>query len=520
MDSKFSSFSELISKCKLEECCKFIDMIFENTNFSILFMDIHFKLKAINPYFISSVNGENSHLIGKNFFDLYPNDKIQESFRKIIKKGIPCFLKSKPLGFSKSSEMTLIWDWNILPIKNQEGKVEYIILLLQNVSNQNVEGRKLTELKEIYNIEKTTLNNIIDLNPYAIAVFDSSGHNIKRNQAFINFFKSVPPSEYSIFEDPILTNAGYDKELSKAKNGEIVTIPELWYDPHKVYPEYPQSKKCFQMVIFPIFDRKNEIKNYVIMIEDFTERKLAEISLRKSEKKYREAYNLANLLRDLFIHDVNNILQNIISSINYYSEFRDDLERLKKLGEITKLIIYHANKGKRLISNIEKTTRIEDFSITLKQIKVSKILNNAVEIILEEFQNKDIHIKIHGLTKEMIVNADEFLIDIFLNILNNAVKFSKNKDEIFIEIKVSEVREDLKEFLKFEFIDFGIGIPDEIKKNIFKRLYRDTLSKRGMGIGLSLVKQIIDNYGGKIWIEDRVKGEYNKGSNFVVLLKI
>jgi signal transduction histidine kinase len=40
-----------------------------------------------------------------------------------------------------------------------------------------------------------------------------------------------------------------------------------------------------------------------------------------------------------------------------------------------------------------------------------------------------------------------------------------------------------------------------------------------MGMGLSLVKKIVDKYGGKIWVEDRIKGNHNEGSNFVVLLK-
>ena len=64
-----------------------------------------------------------------------------------------------------------------------------------------------------------------------------------------------------------------------------------------------------------------------------------------------------------------------------------------------------------------------------------------------------------------------------------------------------------------------MGVLDDRKEALFKRLYSEDVSRRGMGIGLSLVKKIVDKYGGKIRVEDRIKGNYKEGSNFVVLLK-
>ena len=69
-----------------------------------------------------------------------------------------------------------------------------------------------------------------------------------------------------------------------------------------------------------------------------------------------------------------------------------------------------------------------------------------------------------------------------------------------------------------EFIDNGVGIEDSRKKIVFQRGYGDEKSIHGMGLGLSLVQKIIDNYNGKIWVEDRVNGDYTKGSNFVILI--
>ncbi len=67
-------------------------------------------------------------------------------------------------------------------------------------------------------------------------------------------------------------------------------------------------------------------------------------------------------------------------------------------------------------------------------------------------------------------------------------------------------------------MDNGIGIPDERKDIIFKRGNRELKGSKGMGIGLSLVKKIIKGYDGKIWIDDKVKNDYTKGSNFILMI--
>ena len=69
-----------------------------------------------------------------------------------------------------------------------------------------------------------------------------------------------------------------------------------------------------------------------------------------------------------------------------------------------------------------------------------------------------------------------------------------------------------------EFMDNGMGIPDTNKAEIFTRGFKKDTNVRGLGIGLSLVKKAIYSYQGKIWVEDRIKCDYSKGSNFVLLI--
>jgi signal transduction histidine kinase len=66
--------------------------------------------------------------------------------------------------------------------------------------------------------------------------------------------------------------------------------------------------------------------------------------------------------------------------------------------------------------------------------------------------------------------------------------------------------------------DNGRGIPDDFKRQIFNRMLKGTAKAKGMGLGLYLVRTLVNSYGGRVWVEDRVPGDHTKGAKFVVML--
>ena len=116
------------------------------------------------------------------------------------------------------------------------------------------------------------------------------------------------------------------------------------------------------------------------------------------------------------------------------------------------------------------------------------------------------------------VVGGELLIDAFENLLVNGV-IHNDSEKIRLWINLSKVYQEDKNFVKIEFKDNGLGIIDGRKNPIFERNYKNDRSTGGMGIGLSLVKTIINSYGGQLWVENRVVGDYSQGSNFIILLK-
>jgi signal transduction histidine kinase len=66
--------------------------------------------------------------------------------------------------------------------------------------------------------------------------------------------------------------------------------------------------------------------------------------------------------------------------------------------------------------------------------------------------------------------------------------------------------------------DNGPGVPDSFKLKVFNRLLRGDAGAKGMGLGLYIVKTLVDTFNGRVWVEDRVPGDHAKGAKFVVLL--
>ena len=236
-----------------------------------------------------------------------------------------------------------------------------------------------------------------------------------------------------------------------------------------------------------------------------------------SKKKIQEAFQRANFYKDIFAHDMSNILQGILSVAQItklqLGNTNDPNEILDIIGIIENQII----RGSKLISNVRKLSELEEFEEPLKSIDVCNLLKIAIENIKNAYQSHSIEIKVDFPSNNIILQANDLLLEVFENLLMNAVKHNENQI-IEIIIRISEEEREGVNYLKLEFIDNGIGIEDSRKTTIFTRGSKDNNYVGGMGIGLSLVNLIMERYEGKIWVKDRFKGDSTKGSNFIVML--
>jgi PAS domain S-box-containing protein len=270
-------------------------------------------------------------------------------------------------------------------------------------------------------------------------------------------------------------------------------------------------------------------------IKDITDRKIAQqkveelrkeletrvkertIKLESSEKKYRKAYNRANCFKGLFTHDISNLFQIISNSIELWQIKSKQGIEISDIWQDLQLIEQTIARGKKLINNIRNLSEIEESEMPMKPIDVFTNLENAIKFIKINFHNRDIRVKFESNENKIMVLANELLLDVFENIMINSVSYNKS-ETVEITINISRIRDNDKDYIKLEFKDNGIGIDDSSKNCIFEESCKRPLGSKGMGLGLSLVAKLIELCEGKIWIEDRIKGDYTQGSNFVILI--
>ncbi|MDZ7763070.1 MAG: HAMP domain-containing sensor histidine kinase [Melioribacteraceae bacterium] len=163
------------------------------------------------------------------------------------------------------------------------------------------------------------------------------------------------------------------------------------------------------------------------------------------------------------------------------------------------------------ISRLETKTKKRE----LENLSIKQVIKSTVQFLEYEAKQKNITIQKQFAQKLPSIKADNHeLTRLFTNILSNAIKYNKTNGKIFIDVSTSE------DYVKIKISDTGIGLKIEEKERLFQEFYRakneHTRGISGTGLGLTIVKQIVDSYHGKISVDS----QYGKGTTFTIDLPI
>ena len=252
--------------------------------------------------------------------------------------------------------------------------------------------------------------------------------------------------------------------------------------------------------------------------KDFSNRIELEDSNDDEIHKMASTFNeMLDTVEEVFIHekqfssDVSHELRTpitvILAQSDYALQYSDTLEETKESLEV---INRHAKRMTNLINQIMELSKLE----RQKEIEKEKInLSNIVLQLLEDYkpllESKNLNL-VYNVEKDLRIQGNKIMLErVFLNILMNAVKFTKTN------IEISLTREDKTAVLKIR--DDGIGISEENKKFIWERFFqvndsRNKEENKGSGLGLSMVKKIVDLHSATIDLES----ELEQGTCFTI----
>lgn len=210
-----------------------------------------------------------------------------------------------------------------------------------------------------------------------------------------------------------------------------------------------------------------------------------------------------------------NILMGAMQLIELYSLNGTIKDPEKKLEKYMKTIKQNALRLLKLINNIIDMTKLDSNDITIEfhNYDIVDIVKNVVQSIEIYSKVKLINVTFNTEVEEKIIACDADKIErILLNLLSNALKFTNKHGNIIIKL------ENIDKKILISVEDDGIGIYKEKLNTIFQRFRQVdksfTRNREGSGIGLSIVKALVEMHEGCI----KVESEFNKGSKFVVEL--
>lgn len=389
-----------------------------------------------------------------------------------------------------------------LPINNIDSFMKTICIeigmLIKRFRFSESLSKALIERKELEEELELFLSTATDL----LAIVDKDGRFKKFTPKWTETLGWSEKELYSMS----LSNIIHQNDLAKFKRystniknkQEVATI---------IGKCISKDKKYIYLDFRYIFLKDKEI--YFLTAKDITKEKIEE----KERKKLEEAVKLESIKNEFFAnisHEFKTPINIILGNMQLLSK---NIEYNKiKYNKETNLVKYvesikqNSYRLLRLVNNLIDMTRIDTgfYDINLGNYDIVKVIEDITMSVIEYTEGKGIELIFDTNIEELLIACDPDKIErIMLNLLSNAIKYSSVGGKIFVDLKY------LNNKVAISVKDSGIGISKEKQEVIFERFGQANNSLidrcKGSGIGLSLVKSLVELHEGKIYVKSKEK---------------
>ena len=377
--------------------------------------------------------------------------------------------------------------------------------------------------EEKFRRTRQELDNIINYSPIAIFTINDEGIltsmnplvemliDKKRSEVLgVKVLQQEEEKKALVFPKSLL------QHFRKGLQGESISLNRLSIK--RINAKNPKPFSIISLKVVPMATKEGKINEILVLAEDVTTIALQEEELQQSYRKLEKLNKKLMQLNKERAHFVEITTSNLLEPLKNSKELIDQIlsgelgdfnEEL--FGTIEYLRNNLENVSKSIIDILDYTTlETQGFTLTFKKEKVKAIAMAAMEAVGSIVIDKGFLVNFNIPDKLNVWCDKEQIVRVFKNLILNAIKFTDI--DCRIEISARSVEDN---FVEIAVKDNGIGIAKKDLERIFNQYVKVNPKSPGSGLGLSVVKSIVEVHGGSVWAES--KGN-NKGSTFYFTL--
>lgn len=265
--------------------------------------------------------------------------------------------------------------------------------------------------------------------------------------------------------------------------------------------------RSFNGMLTQVQQQQEKLREYLEEIEQQRDDlRDARQNLADRNRDLEELNRKANLYLDIYLDAITYEILNAIMGLRGYAEMFQ-----QSAGEAERTfadrILTLAKKSDNVIRNIETISRIYKNPSEQKPTDLSSVITREMEA------RKGVSITMEHCNRAVL--ADEMLGVVFDNLFSNSLKFGGKEVRIMVT-----ARDVSAELLEVTVSDTGPGIPDSMKALVFDRFRENSRQRSSYGLGLHIVKMLVEGYGGKVWAEDRIPSDQHAGAAIRFTLRL
>ncbi|KAB2945127.1 MAG: sensory transduction histidine kinase [Candidatus Methanoperedens nitroreducens] len=483
---------------------EFSKTIFNSMKDAFCIIDVNnFRIVEANDVFINEFGLKKEDIIGRTCFEIThhakePCNSPEGGCSLMETRSTGMVSSAEHIHYGKNGEKIYL-EISTSPIKDMNGTVIQVIHISRDITRNKHAEDKLRESEEKFRLTVQSANdaiiltdsenNIISLNKSAIIMF---GYD--ENEMVGKSFLNLLPKRYK---------ETYRYGLEWMLSG--VSISEKSIEMHGLRKNGTE----FALDISVASWKTTSGTYQASIIRDITDRKRLEEEIIRINLELKMADQIKTQFLSIVSHELRTPITPMKAQLqmNLAGYFGIVTEKQKTSLE---MILRNTERLDRLIGDVLDISKLEAgvMKFDKDRANLNEVVRNAIETMRQKAEDKNIELNLKEEKVENIIMDTDRITQVVINLVNNAIKFTRPGGIINVDI----LKSDKDAIVKIK--DTGIGIKKEDQEKLFKPFVQvdstDTRKFEGTGLGLSICKGIINSHGGKIWIES----ELSKGSTF------